>query len=362
MPAWLSSSTTEPVPIQKPSATERTLGTRSVTTLTPDSSVVIRCSGCSGPSIAVAAVARTTYRRPAPRTLADAPRGTVGALAAVAAGSLARGTTAPSAARAHAREFLDRLAHDVGVVGQTQSDPAALAVHLDDPDADLITFAEHILDAIHPLPGRDVGDVQQPIRALGQLDERSEGRRLDHLADVLVADLHLLHHHPHALDECVAELAVGRVDEHLAVIVDVDLGLELLRQRPDRFATLADQQPDLGRVDLERLDARRELAELLTRRLDDIRHLAEDERARRMGTRESVAQDLEGDARDLDVHLQRRDPPLRSGHLEVHVAEMVLHACDIGEDDVVIALLDQTHRDPGDGTLDRHARVHQRQR
>ena len=44
IPAWLSCSAAEPVPIQKPSATERTLGTRSVTTRTPESSVVMRCS------------------------------------------------------------------------------------------------------------------------------------------------------------------------------------------------------------------------------------------------------------------------------------------------------------------------------
>ena len=40
IPAWLSPSAAEPVPIQNPSATERTLGTRSVITLTPESSVV----------------------------------------------------------------------------------------------------------------------------------------------------------------------------------------------------------------------------------------------------------------------------------------------------------------------------------
>ena len=88
-----------------------------------------------------------------------------------------------------------------------------------------------------------------------------------------------------ALDERVAELAVGRVDQHLAVVVDVDLGLELLGEAADRFAALADQQADLRRVDLDRLDARRELAELLARRLDDVGHLAEDERARLFGLR-----------------------------------------------------------------------------
>ena len=204
--------------------------------------------------------------------------------------------------------------------------------------------------------------MQQSVGALGELDERAEGRRLDDLADVLVADLDLLHHHSHALDERVAELAVGGVDQHLAVVVDVDLRLELLRQAADRFAALADQQADLRGVDLDRLDARRELRELLARGLDHVGHLAEDERARLFGLRERVAQDVERDAGDLDVHLQRGDPALGAGDLEVHVAEVVLDAGDVGQDDVVIALLDQPHRDAGDRALDRHPGVHQRQR
>jgi len=44
MPASPSCSETEPAPIKKPSATERTLGMRSVTTRTPESSVVMRYS------------------------------------------------------------------------------------------------------------------------------------------------------------------------------------------------------------------------------------------------------------------------------------------------------------------------------
>ena len=63
---------------------------------------------------------------------------------------------------------------------------------------------------------------------------------------------------------------------------------------------------------------------------------------------ERVAQDLERDARDLDVHLQGGDALLGAGDLEVHVAEVVLDAGDVGEDDVVVALLDQAHRDAGD--------------
>ena len=39
-----------------------------------------------------------------------------------------------------------------------------------------------------------------------------------------------------------------------------------------------------------------------------------------------------GDAGDLDVHLQRGDAVRGAGDLEVHVAEMVLVAEDVGED------------------------------
>ena len=64
---------------------------------------------------------------------------------------------------------------------------------------------------------------------------------------------------------------------------------------------------------------------------------------------ERVAQDVEGDARDLDVHLEGGDPVLGAGDLEVHVAEVILDAGDVGQDDVVVAFLDEAHRDSRDG-------------
>ena len=55
-------------------------------------------------------------------------------------------------------------------------------------------------------------------------------------------------------------------------------------------------------------------------------------------------------------------PVAGAGDLEVHVAEVVFGTLDVGEDDVVVALLDEAHRDAGDRRRDRHARVHQRER
>src|SRR4029077_1390509 len=214
IPACSSRSATEPVAIQEPSATERTLGTRSVTTRTPGAppaepavNVVIRCSGCSAPSIAIAAGARA-----AGAALTITARTPLGALASVAPGAIARGATAAASTRADTGELLRGLARDVRVVGQAQADAAALAIDLDHAHVDLVAFVEHVLDALHALSRRDVRDVQQSIGALRQLDEGAEGRRLDGFPGVLVADLDLLHHQPHALDERVAELAVCGVD------------------------------------------------------------------------------------------------------------------------------------------------------
>ena len=71
--------------------------------------------------------------------------------------------------------------------------------------------------------------------------------------------------------------------------------------------------------------------------------------------------DLLRDALDLDVHLQRGDAAVGAGDLEVHVAEVILVAEDVGQHREAVAFLDEAHRDAGDVRLDRHAGVHQRE-
>ena len=81
-------------------------------------------------------------------------------------------------------------------------------------------------------------------------------------------------------------------------------------------------------------------------------------RLARLGQR--LPHDVDGDAADLDVHLQRRDPLLGAGDLEVHVAVVILAAHDVGEDADLVAFLDESHRDARHRRLERHARVHER--
>src|SRR4051812_27695199 len=300
----------EPVATKKPRAADRTELMCSVAIRSPESSSVMRWSGKREPLGAV----RVPVAAGAPLAVAAAAAAAVAAAPAVAVAVAPATAVAAAAAGADARQLLDGLAGDLGVLGQAQADAAALAVDLDHADGDLVALVQDVLDRVHALARRHVGDVQQAVGALRELDERAERGRLDDLrVRELVADLDVLEHRRDPVGELLAELPVGGVDEHLTVVVDVDLGLELLRQATDRLTALADRHADLGRVDLQRDDARRVGAELRARRVDHGGHLAQDVQAGLLGLRERVAQDVERDARDLDVHLQRGDAVRSAG-------------------------------------------------
>ena len=134
-----------------------------------------------------------------------------------------------------------------------------------------------------------------------------------------------------------------------AVFLDVDLRARLFLDLADRLAAWADDRADLFGVDLDRLDARRErrTGRAVARRcVSSILSM--------MNMRPSLAcaraflHDLQRDALDLDVHLQRGDAIRRARDLEVHVAQRVFHALNVGEDGVVAGGFavagDQAHR------------------
>src|SRR4051812_48328852 len=142
-PASAASSAAEPVAIQNPSVTDRTVGMASVTTRTPESRTVRRCSSdrvLAPPGVAVARAAGAATRS-AVAAAVTAAIASAAAVAAVAAATAARG---PSAARGAGRdELLLGLAEDVGVLRQAQPDAAALAVDLVHAHGDLVALVEH---------------------------------------------------------------------------------------------------------------------------------------------------------------------------------------------------------------------------
>lgn len=77
-----------------------------------------------------------------------------------------------------------------------------------------------------------------------------------------------------------------------------------------------------------------------------------------------LLENLTGNAFDLDVHLQSGNSVFSSGYLEVHIAEVVFHTLNVGQNGVFAALVihDQTHRNTGYRRLDRNTCRHQRHR
>src|SRR5712692_3411782 len=249
----------------------------------------------------------------------------------------------------------------VFVHGTHREVDAALTVDLGDLHRDLVTDLHDVLDAVHAIV-RDLRDAHQPLLPGKVLDERADRHDPRDLALVDLADLGLLRE---ALDHrlrLLAALGLGTGDPHRAVVLELDRGAGLALDRADHLATGADDFADLVGMDLDRLDARRPERQLRSWRADDVLHRLQDEQARFASLRERLPHDRERDPLDLDVHLQRRDALGGAADLEVHVAVVVLEALDVGEDRVPVARGHQAHRDARDHLLDRHARIHERER
>src|SRR5262249_45153168 len=217
---------------------------------------------------------------------------------AVAAASAAAAPATPAALAVRGRTLLlarsrwcvlralDELlgAHGAAVLvllQQLEPDPAPCLVDLLHDDVEDVTPLNHVLD-VRDASWADVRDVEQPIRPLLQLDERTELRRLHDLAGVLVADLRLLRQRLDCRDRLLGLRAFGRVDEDRPVFLDVDLNVVVGLERADRLAALADHHSDLLGVDLDRRDPRRLLAQLRANLGDHLEHLVEDELTRRL--------------------------------------------------------------------------------
>ena len=81
-------------------------------------------------------------------------------------------------------------------------------------------------------------------------------------------------------------------------------------------------------------------------------HDLEDLEAGVLGLLQRLGQHVGGEAVDLGVELQGGDEVGGAGDLEVHVAERVLGAEDVGERRVLALGVDEAHGDAGDRRLD----------
>ena len=90
-------------------------------------------------------------------------------------------------------------------------------------------------------------------------------------------------------------------------------------------------------------------------------HLAEDVHTAFLSLSQSDLHDFLADAFNLDVHLQSSHAVIGTSNLEVHIAEVVFVAENIGQNGKLIAFLDQAHGNTGHEVFQRHAGIQQRQ-
>ncbi len=207
-----------------------------------------------------------------------------------------------------------------------------------------------------------LGDVNQPLGAGHDLDECAERGRALHRSLVDLSDNGFGCDRLHHLARPLHRLTTDGGDRHEAGVVHRNLRTRLVLDPANRLALGADEVADLLRTDLHGHDAgskRRQVGLGLGHRLP---HLPEDVHPAFLRLRQRLGHQLEVESLDLDVHLDRRDALRSARHLEVHVTQVIFGAEDVGEDRVLLAFLDQSHRDTGHGAVDRHARVEESQR
>src|SRR6185295_5629420 len=177
----------------------------------------------------------------------------------------------------------------------------------------------------------ELADVNEAIFGAVEIHEGAEVNCLHDRTVINHADLGIGSKRFDPFDRGINRLGLGRSNFYGAVILDIDLGAGFLDDFADHLSAGADHVADLVDRYLDHLDARRMLAELRTRGGQSLGHFTEDVQATFLGLGERDLHDLFGDAGDLDIHLQRGDTLVGARHLEVHVAEMILVAENVGE-------------------------------
>ena len=195
-----------------------------------------------------------------------------------------------------------------------------------------VADVEHVFHLRHAF-GRELADVHEAFLTRKNLDERADRNHPLDRAGVDLTDLDVLGDVLDVLLRGFTARSIERGDEHRAVVLDVDLldtgfGDDLV----DDLAAWSDDVFDLVGIDLDHDHPRRVLGEFRTRLRDRFRELIDDEEARLLGLRHCFAHDLNRDALDFDVHLDRGDTFLGTRNFEVHLAKCIFEALNVGED------------------------------
>src|SRR5271166_5943265 len=115
------------------------------------------------------------------------------------------------------------------------------------------------------------------------------------------------------------------------VIVDIDLSACFRDDPLYRFPSGTDQETDLVRLDLNGLDSRRVLAQLLTRHINCLGHHIENAHASIPSLANCFGHYLIRNPRQFEIQLKTGNSVPGTAELKVHVAEMIFGSDNVDQ-------------------------------
>ena len=206
--------------------------------------------------------------------------------------------------------------------------------------------------------------MEQAVAVGHELHESAEILDCHHASGVGLALFGQLYDAVDHLQSLVDGVFVGGSHFDVATFgdfVDGDCGARFLLDALDHFSARADDGTDKLFGNEHGDDAGHVGLVVLAGCGDGLLDFVEDVEATLLGLVEGAFENLVAEAVALDVHLGSGDALAGTGDFEVHVAQVVFVAEDVGEDGVFVGAVvrDEAHGDAADGAFHLHAGVHQ---
>ena len=201
--------------------------------------------------------------------------------------------------------------------------------------------------------------MHQTILARQDADEGTKVHQTDYLAFIDAAHFNIGSNEFDATLRFLTGHAIYRSNLHRTVIININAGAGFFSDRTDHCTALTDHFTDLLRINLDGNDARCPFRHGGARGRQHLVHLTQNVQATCLGLSQSYFHDFFGDAIDLDVHLQCGHAISCTGHLEIHITQMVFITQNVGQHGEAITFFHQTHGHTGNRCLQRHTGIHQ---
>ena len=165
--------------------------------------------------------------------------------------------------------------------------------------------------------------MDEAVFSREHFDEGAELFDRDDATVIRLADFDLARHAADYFLRARHAFRARRVDVHGAVVFDINLRAGLGHDAFDRLAAGSDECTDFFRIDFDRLDPRRVLAQISARFINRARHDPEDLGARFLRAESCLGHDFVADARKFQVELEAGDAGVCAAKFEIHIAEMI---------------------------------------